>query len=287
MDKVIGAYTAEFVPKVISNEINIAIKYKYPLVLMALCLDIKYKSKINDGYLSGVVKKSLRNSDILGIPEVGKYYVILPKTNTKGAYTVYKRIQDNLMGDLTISCGICEFSEDMSFSDLSDSALNVLNESILRGGNRVIIYDKYDNDSAENSDETLNDALSKLHIGKKSYESFREEFSKKVNYVIIPVFKKIKENIEELCGPNILVKEFTTDTQCYFSIKEIYGDNEVLLKITDPGFSKAIIDIFLIKSDDQVNKRSTIDIQELTEEYMQKILENIFDNFKKTAFLDT
>ena len=126
IDKVIGAYTAEFIPKVVSNEINTAIKYKYPFVLMALCLDAKYKSKINEGYLSGVIKKSIRNSDILGIPETGKYYVIMPKTNTKGAYTVYSRIQNNLMSDLTISCGICEFSDGMNSDMLSSSALKLL-----------------------------------------------------------------------------------------------------------------------------------------------------------------
>ena len=54
-----------------------------------------------------------------------------------------------------------------------------------------------------------------------------------------------------------------------------------MLKITDPGFAKVIIDIFFTKSEDQVNKRSTIELEDLTEDYIVQILENILIILRK------
>lgn len=281
-DKTTGAYTSEFISKVFTNEINIAKKYKYPLVLMAVCVDIKHKNKINDSYLAGVVKKSIRNSDALGIPGEGKFYLILPKTRVKGACSVYDRIIKNLGTDLSVSAGICEYTIGMDYELISSFALDALNEAMSRGGNRVIVFEKPEKEDKKAS-KISKSWLNKVSTDKRDYESFKKSFSERINTVISPAFIKFQNEIKKQSSENVIAEQFVTDTKCFFSIKEAFEGAEALLKIIDPGFSRVIIDNYYTQSDNQTNKRLTVELNELTEENIVKILQNLYNEFKKIS----
>ncbi|MDD3012079.1 MAG: hypothetical protein PHC34_00050 [Candidatus Gastranaerophilales bacterium] len=277
IDRKNEAYTFEFTPKVFTNEINTARKYKYPVVMMAICLDDN-TDKNKNNFLASIIKKYIRTSDIMGIAGAGKFYIFMPRTEEKGGYAVYNRIRKHYKNEFSISAGLCESKGDMDFEFLSSCASNALNDAISRGGNRVIVFNRFE-ESKEDSNMSK-EWLKKIQSDKKSYEIFKNKFSKKAFSVISPVFEQIKKDMEEKFKNTIVIEQFITDTNCFFSIKEPVDGTQISLKITDPGFEKVMIDQFNKFAGKTVDKRSTLEIMDLTEETVVNILKNLFKEFK-------
>ncbi len=272
IDQTTKAYNLQITDKVIENEIAAADKYNYPLVLMAISLNLRSKSYSNDIILAKTIKNSIRYSDILGLSDQGKYFVILPKTNLKGAYTVSNRIRKKLDQNLIINTGICEYSSQMAANELMASADNALNEALSRGDNKVILID--------NLDKTIDAPLNIYKNESKDYDLFKEEFADKITRVISPIFKDTKYTLQKrLSAQNVVVDEFTTTTKCFFSIKDQYSVNETILKVVDPGFSKVILDTFIIKDKNKSNKRSTLELEDLTADKLKEHLDDLLKEF--------
>ncbi len=272
IDETTKSYNLQVTVKVIENEITIAQKYNHSLVLMAISLNAKCKSKANDIILAKVIKDAIRYNDILGSSDQGKYFVILPKTNLKGAYTVSNRIRKELDPELIINTGICEYSEQMNAKDFITSANNALNDALSRGDNKVILID--------NLDQSIDAPLEPYRDGTKNYDLFKEEFADKIIQVISPVFREAKGLIQRnLSTENIVVDEFSTTTKCFFSIKDQYSINEAILKVVDPGFSKVILDTFIIKDKNKSNKRSTLELDDLTRDTLKEHLDDLLKEF--------
>jgi len=277
IDKRSEAYTSEFIPKVFANEINTARKYKYPVVLMAICLDDN-TDKNKNRFLASIIKKSIRTSDILGIAGAGKFYIFMPRTDEKGGYTVYNRIKESYTNEFPLSAGICESKGDMDFEYLSSCASNALNDAISRGGNRIIVFNKIE--EPDGDAKTTKEWLNKIQSDKKSYETFKNKFSKKAYSIISPVFEKIKKDMEKKYQDNIVIEQFITDTNCFFSIKEPVNGIQISLKITDPGFARVMIDQLNKFAGKTEDKRSIMEITDLTEETVVNIMKNLFKEFK-------
>jgi len=265
IDKSNEAYTSEFIDKIFTNEINIARKYKYPVVLMSICLDYN-ADKNKNNTLASVIKKSIRNTDMLGIAGAGKFYIFMPKTEEKGGYSVYKRIKSYFVDEYSISAGLCESKGDMDFESLSSCASNALNEAISRGGNKLIIFNKLEN--YENKTENENPEITKY------------KFSRKANSIILPVFEKIKTDIESKYQDNFIIEQFITDTKCFFSIRKPAESIEIALKIIDPGNTDIILDQFSKLAEKTEEKRSIVNITDITEENIVNILKNLLSEFK-------
>lgn len=277
IDRKNEAYTFEFISKVFTNEINTAKKYKYPVTLMAICLD-NNADKNKNSLLASIVKKSIRNTDILGIAGAGKFYIFMPRTKEQGGCTVYNRVKKHFKNDNTLSAGICESKGDMDFESLSSCASSALNDAISRGGNKVIVFNQPEDlkEVSKNSKDWLN----KIKSDKTNSETLKYKFSKKTNSVILPVFEKVKKDIKEKYQGKVVVEQFITDTKCFFSIKEPSNGTEISLKIVDAGFTSVILDQFNKFAGKTEDKRSVMEIAELTEENVTNILKNLFKEFK-------
>ncbi|MFH0703092.1 MAG: hypothetical protein V2B14_06110 [bacterium] len=289
IDKVIGAYTSNFISKVFTNEINIAGKYKYPLVMMIISLDTRYQNNINDNYLAGVIKKSIRNNDIFGIAENNKFYLILPRTNLNGSSVLYNRFKENIEGQFSISVGVSELSDETDFESLALLALKALNEAMSSDGNKMIVYEKSMQEKPEEPKKehlkVQKSWLHKVQNDKKNYDVFKQKFNRRISSVVSPVFRKMQENIYKEYSSSVIVDQFSNDTDCYFSIREIFEGKEVTLKIIEPGIPKISIEITYIKLKNHINKRFDIELEDLTERNITRILQNLFEEFKKIVNL--
>jgi DNA-binding response OmpR family regulator len=276
MDRKNEAYTSEFLSKVFSNEINTAKIYKYSVVLAAICLDSNADKSKND-LLASIIKKSIRNTDILGIAGAGKYYIFMPRTEEKGGYAVYNRIKKYFKNNFSLSAGVCETKGSMDFESLSSCASSALNEAISRGGNRLIIFNNpADIDiKAKSPKEWLN----KIQSGDKKPEDLKYVFAKTANTMISPVFETVKNELEKQNKGSLVVESFVTDTKCFFSIKDPVEGVERSLKIADFSSAGVFLDQFTKFGEKNENKHSIIEIKDLTEEYLQKILKKLSDEF--------
>ena len=113
-----GFYTEEYAEQLLNAEIDSAIKYKNPSCLLLVGPDDKFFVQ-KSALLNGIIKKSVRLNDSVGIREDGKYYIYLPKTKLNGAYAVFERINNNLGFDFNVNAAVAEI-DDKNFREVKD-----------------------------------------------------------------------------------------------------------------------------------------------------------------------
>ncbi len=105
-----GFYTEEYAEQLLDAEIDSAIKYKNPSCLMLVGPDDKFFAQ-KSGLINGIIKKSVRLNDSVGIRKDGKYYIYLPKTKLNGAYAVFERINNSLGIDFNVNAAVAEIND--------------------------------------------------------------------------------------------------------------------------------------------------------------------------------
>jgi diguanylate cyclase (GGDEF)-like protein len=160
-DGLTGLYNHRYFQELLEKEMVRAYRYKHPISL--IMLDIDHFKKINDTYghpqgdivlkeLSGIITRTLRNSDIAARYGGEEFAIILPETDLEGAGLVAERLRReveslrlNLNGEkvnITISLGVSSIEthtrviEKKYFVDITDRALY---NSKKKGRNRVTI----------------------------------------------------------------------------------------------------------------------------------------------------
>lgn len=273
IDKVTSFYMPNYTFKVFENEILSAHKYKYPVALMALAPDKACHEKLSTTLLANILKKSTRNTDIVGMVEGGRFYIILPKTKAKGVCTVYERIKNNLGDNYSISIGACEVTEGMLFEEAGMAAEKALNDA-LDMENSIVIADKSSTDSSNQSNW-----LNKINTGAKNFKLFKQAFNKKLNKVIVPIFYEYQKKLRATLPENIVIEQFAAETQCVFTIKDENNKKESTLKISYTGFSKAIFDIFVTRDEQIENDRQQVELTDIEDDKLAEFLDKLVDSF--------
>lgn len=141
------------VMKLLEKEINRSHSYNTPLSLVLYDADL-FK-KVNDTYghevgdsvlvsLSGIVKKELRDLDIIGRYGGEEFLVVLPNTSLEEAKPFVDRIRKKVQehhfegaGSVTVSLGLAELLPDENISELFKRVDDLLYKSKNGGRNRV------------------------------------------------------------------------------------------------------------------------------------------------------
>ncbi|HEV7763677.1 MAG TPA: GGDEF domain-containing protein [Thermoanaerobaculia bacterium] len=155
-DDLTGIWNKRYFRRQLPQEIERARTFNIPLAL--LLFDIDEFKQINDGYghvigdvvlseLCGVVRETLRPTDILTRFGGDEFAIILPHTDSAGAIAVAERVikfvralsiptDDDGALQVAISIGIAEFHHDDSGNDLIRRADERLYQSKRQGKNR-------------------------------------------------------------------------------------------------------------------------------------------------------
>lgn len=138
LDELTGSYNYRYFTQILQEEIKRAKRYRQTLSLMMV--DIDWFKKCNDtyGHLFGnlvlkdvvsIIRRCIRDVDILCRYGGEEFIAILPQTNKKDAYTIAERVrffvqkhsfQDpglKIKTKLTVSIGVATFPEDASDPD--------------------------------------------------------------------------------------------------------------------------------------------------------------------------
>ncbi|NLM43466.1 MAG: GGDEF domain-containing protein [Clostridiales bacterium] len=159
IDKLTNLYTRKYFEMVLQNEIyiNSTIQGTFSLIMM----DIDKFKQINDRYghqkgdeilqkVAAIVLDTVRKSDVCARYGGEEFLILLPRTDSEGAYNLAEKIRKNiekarLLGyhnPITVSLGIATYPIHSSWmKDLIDKADQALYHSKENGRNRTTIFD--------------------------------------------------------------------------------------------------------------------------------------------------
>lgn len=262
-----GFYTNEYSEKIFENELKNLEENGDEGILMLISASEESKTKLHPLQIAKAIKISIRNSDVVVHSSANRFFVLLRETQLKGAFTVWDKIKRAVGEQYKINAGISSVSG-KHFDDLQKELLNALVEATSTNQDLVIVSDEEKDSSG--------DWLDKINA-QKNFKLFKQAFNKKLEKVITPVFFQMQKMYEDKLFKT-QIEQYSNETLSSFVLK---SENQLSeLKITYPGFSKINIEIIHQGLDSPENKRINLDLTELDETRLGKILENFIAEFK-------
>ena len=263
-----GFFLKDYSSKVFANEIHNLQKYAQTAVFMKISADINCKNQLTPATLGAILKKSIRTKDQIGFCGEDKFYLLLPKTNAKGAHLVYERIKQELNEEYSISIGACEV-DNLAFEDIEKNVTKALNEA-LELTNSLVVYD------TKEKQEPIN-WLDNENSNQKNFKFFQAAFLKKLENVITPVFYQVQQIWEERLFKTT-IEQYSDEKQSMFILKS--DKHQSTFKITYPGFAKINIDVFHSFIGLLPKERISLDLNELDETKLNELLVNFIKEFQ-------
>ena len=247
---------------VLDNEINNIKTESSVGTLVAISPDDKSKFIIQPNQIETIILNNVRNNDILMNYAPNKYFLLLHHINKENAFIIWKNLLCKLPKGLY--AGFSQINNKCR-QQVINEALHNLQESINNRNNE------------ENS--------SNIYTG-VNFKLYRQEFNKKIEQIILPVFYHIQQTYnDKLFGMKL--EQDKGDGFGVLSIKSKHYTG--VLKITSPGFAKINVDITIehtVNEEDyskQItidSKRINLDPDEFEEGFLQDLLEQFIFEFK-------
>lgn len=261
-------YSAKFCDTVLDNEFKMIEARGIKAAMLAVAPSNEGKTKLSGLELANFIRKSTRNSDVVAHGIANRFFILLPKTNLKGALCVWDKIKQAMGEELLAIASVAE-TEGETFENLKNELINALAKADANKQDIIIVG----NEETSSSD----DWLEKINSNQKNFKLFKQAFNKKLEKVITPVFFQMQKLYEEKLFKT-KIEQYSNSTLSSFSIKRLNRESE--LKITYPGFSKINIDIMHQGLDSPENKRISLDLSELDEAKLTQIIDDFINEFK-------
>ena len=235
-------------------------------VFLAISPSDTTKFLLKSTTLETLILSHIRKNDILMNYAANKYFVLLFDIDIESAKKLWTKLSKSIPEQ--VYAGIVNIVG-KNRQQLINNALNELHLEI---------------NKAKKIENTVNNpiiSLGKTNADKSSYTNFkmfRQEFCKKIEQVISPVFYQMQQKyVNKLSG--IILQQGTGEGYGVFYIK---GKNSTSsFKITSPGFSKINIDITYQKDSDTIDsKRISLNPEELETGLLEDLLEQFINEYK-------
>lgn len=267
-DKESGFYKALFTEKAFKINFENIIKNKETAIFMALSADIHCKNILPQTFLASVLKKSLRKEDIIGFAPDNKFYIILSKTNKEGVLKTYEKIKNNLSDSYSISAAAIQI-KDANFEATERLISKSLTNAVIKGSSLIFIDEKNENKALG--------WLDKSDLKETNFKMFQQIFMKKFNKIVTPIFFQMQTILQDkLFETN--VEQYVNESESMFILEKTPFKSYI--KIKYPGHTKINIDIVHASLKEKTSERVTFDINELTSNKLEEILQKLVTTFQ-------
>lgn len=226
-------------------------------VLAAISPNEKAKFLIQPNQIETIILNNIRRNDVLMSFAVNKYFLILYDTDIEGANKIWAKICGQIPEK--IYAGFVKiFSK--TREQLVNEALNKLHEAI----NYEKVYT-----SMKSSEASM----------RGNFKLFKQEFNKKIEQIINPVFYHVMQKYNgRLYG--VTLEHQAGEGQSVLEIKGRYAS--AAFKITSPGFTRINIDITYMSSANNIDaKRISLNPDELEAGLLEDLVEQFIMEFKE------
>ena len=226
-------------------------------VFAAIAPNDKTKFMLISGMIETAILDNIRKTDILMTYAPNKYFLLMFDTNIKSAESLWGKITARLPQK---------------------------------------VYAGFVNVSNQKRQQLINEVLNKLHIAinndkdipnpnvgtiesYSNFKMFRQEFCKKFEQIVSPVFYQIQQKYSgKILGVILQQEVFEASGGFYINSKSSSGS----FKITCPGCSKVNIDITYQKNSSNIDsKRITLEPEELESGVIEDLLEQFILEYKR------
>lgn len=266
---------------IISNNNEVFLDYNYVLdreledidktskraIFVAISPNEKSKFLVQPALIETIILDNIRRDDILMTYAPSKYFLLMFDIDLNSAKTLWEKIASKM--PQKIYAGMTNVIGKKR-QQLINEVLNKLHEAIN--------YDKDIVNEKSNPINSLNMVTSQTsHYS--NFKLFRQDFEKKLEQVISPVFYQIQQKYsDKLLGVNM--QQGVGEGYGTFYIKGKFSSSS--FRITCPGFAKINIDITVQKDASTIDaKRITLDPEELEPGLLEDLLEQFILEYKK------
>lgn len=234
-------------------------------VFVAISPNDTSKFFLNPNIIETNILNNLRKNDILMNYAANKYFLLLLDINVNNARKLWDKI--SLQFKEKLYAGFVNITN-QSKEQLINKALNELHFEINKKKN------------ISNIKNNPIQSLSSVNENNSTYTNFkmfRQEFEKKIEQIITPVFYQIQQKYtNKLAGVTLL--QGSGEGYGNFYIKN--KNSSSCFKITSPGFSKINIDITYQKDAENIDsKRITLEPEELEAGLLTDLLEQFIKEY--------
>ena len=263
-------YKEKFVDSVFKSIIKKACSQNKECALMIMSADIDCKHKLSAGLLANILKETLRKTDIVGIKDEDKFYILLDETDMNNAEAVFNRVQSELLDEYSVSAGVAVIDVE-GWEKAETNAKKALQDALFNKQS-IVFFNKNGMKANENASEEA-----EMTSPNKNFKLFKQSFIKKLNNVITPVFYQVQKMYEDKLFETD-IEQTTDEGKSIFCLSS--KNTQSTLTITYPGFSK-----INIKTEHQtVEKKQansiSLKLPELDNMELTKILEQFIQEYR-------
>ena len=236
------------------------------VVFGAISPNEKSQFLLKPALIEAVILNNIRKNDILMNYAPNKYFIFLYDIDVNSAKKIWKKITAQIPEK--IYAGFCNVLNQKK-EILINEALNKLHEAI--NYDKQIVTEKQPLSSLS--------SIQGLSSSMSNFKLFRQEFDKKMDKIIAPVFYQIQQKYAgKLTG--VALEQSLENGYGAFYIKGKHFNSS--FKITCPGFSKINIDVTYQKNSNNIDaKRITLEPEELEQGLLEDLLEQFILEYKK------
>ena len=239
-------------------------------MFIILTVDDSCKTGFSSDKLSKAIKQSVRCDDVVSVVKGGKFYIILPNIDKRGAFAVVSKVQSAIGEKTIIRAGVARI-QDKTFERLEKEAFAALSEACQSNETAVLLEERV---------RTLDSWLDEDEKDVKNFKLFKNAYNNKLEKVIAPVFYRLQKAYEEKLF-HTKIEQYSDELQSVFKLSN--EKQQSRLKVTYPGFAKIVVDIIHEGLDSPENKEMELNLNEVTPKSLSKIVEDYIKEFKNSA----
>lgn len=240
---------------ILEREIELINKSSAYAVLLAISPDEDSKFTIQQNQIETIILNNIRKNDILINFAPNKYFLLLKDIDLESAKKLWNQISKNFTESIYAGMG---FIGHKSRQQIVSEVLNNLHLSINKGYNSSKTASVYNGDN---------------------FVQYRNEFKKKLNQIISPVFYHTQQIYNEKLFEMRINIDIEDDVS-YFIINS--KDSKAILKITSPGYTAVNIDMEYQRYSKIIDtKHITLEPDDLEPGLLHDLLEQFVLEFKK------
>lgn len=257
LDKKTGIYTKNYTYTILKDESK-----RSPGALAVVAPDVASRAKLTPEILAKTAKKCLRKTDILGFSGDFKLYIWFPDTSAGIVVKILKKIEKKLPDGVSISAGIYQSS---SFDQMEENANKALSDALLKE-NSFVIYSQI---AARKSEETGESY--------KNFNSFKQNFLKKYESEVSPVFYRTQKIIEEKLFKTS-VNQKIDENESVFSLTN--ENCKSTFRVTYPAYAAIKIDMTHDNGFETRRRKTSFGLKELDGDRIGAVLDDFIKEFQ-------